>query len=125
MSFPIKHKVLSERVCKMLFDRCVSKFCFTNLQSEKYTIQNVSVMIINEKNYHSAADVISGIGLHDRIGGIYYKKQNKKETQCHTEPDCHMVVKLVENRLKDADKENAAKSEADSACKADIAVEVQ
>lgn len=36
-----------------------------------------------------------------------------------------MMVELVEYWLEKADEQNAAKTEADSACKADIAVQVQ
>ncbi len=73
----------------------------------------------------NAADIFSGIGKDHRVGCINGKQQDKQKTEHSAKTDCHMMVELVEYWLEKADEQNAAESEADSAHKADIAVQVQ
>ncbi len=91
-----------------------------------HLFSNSSLRILQKyRKDGSAADMFSCIGQNDGIGCINGKQQDKQKTQYGSQTDCHAVVKPVKNRLKKADKENAAKSKADSACKTDITVQVQ
>ncbi len=69
-------------------------------------------------------NVCSSIGRHGSVSGICDKDQQEQNTQRYAQSDGHAVVKSVENGLKYADKQSAAKPEADTARKTNMSVKV-
>lgn len=60
------------------------------------------------------------IRLCSGVCGICDKDEQTYDAQDCTQPDCHVVVQPVENRLEDAYKQDASNAEADGACQTDV-----